>query len=319
MPGLPPPRHAITSSASLRRLYWLIIAHPRFGLRCLRLLITILRTYILPQYTAHRRHRVALDMELDAAVPFDETWLASYLGFVRLWQGSLGWLHLRFGDRALPEMEGFIEGLGILFREAWKVFTVRDSTVANRPGPRFRADSLLIHAFDRNAYCFPSLHVMIVRYNHLRLAAAVARLGGGADAYAAEMAFLEERALRIVESIVHVKQHSLSDIPAALFLLNALGGLEGIPEADRESNLRFLDRLFLQGEHDRHGRRIREFMRALYERLHSARASGRGPHEALAGFLERYEEEVAELLRTGAAEMPAADAGPGSGADPRRD
>src|SRR6185369_12363608 len=211
MPGLPPPRHPITSAASMRRFNWILFSRPRFTLRCLRLAATILKTYVLPQYTGHRRQRVALDMELDAAVPFDETWLASYLGFVRLWQGSLGWLHLRFGDRALPEMEGFIEGLETLFREAGKVFASRDSTLASRPGPRLRPGSLLIHAFDKNSYCFPSLHVMIVRYNHLRLAAAVARLGGEAGAYAAEMAFLEERALRIVESIIHVKQHSVSD------------------------------------------------------------------------------------------------------------
>ena len=299
MPGAPPPRHPITSSASLRRFRWLLLARPRFRRLCLRLTGTILKTYILPQFTAHRRTRTALDMELDAVVPFDETWLPSYIGFVRLWQGSLGWLHLRFGDRALHEMEGFIEGLETLFREAAKVFTMRDSTLAGRPGPRLRPYSLLIHTFDRNSFCFPSLHVMIVRYNHLRLAAAVARLGGGTGACAAEIAFLEERALRIVESIIHVKQHSVSDIPAGLFLLHALGGLEGMPEADRESDLRFLERLFLQDEHGPHGRRIRAFMRALYERLHAARTSGRDAHEALAEFLGRYEEEVAALLKTG--------------------
>jgi hypothetical protein len=78
----------------------------------------MMRSYIFPQFSAHRRVRVALDMELDATVPFDETWLECYMGFVRLWQGSLGWLHLRFGDRALPEMEGFITGLESLFLEA---------------------------------------------------------------------------------------------------------------------------------------------------------------------------------------------------------
>jgi hypothetical protein len=299
MPGALPPRHPITSAASLRRFHWLLIARPRFRRRVLRLTGTILKTYILPQFTAHRRTRIALDMELDAAVPFDATWLPSYIGFIRLWQGSLGWLHARFGDRALPEMEGFIEGLDTLFREASKVFALRDSTLTGRPGPRLRPYSLLIHAFDRNSFCFPSLHVMIVRYNHLRLAAAVARLGGGPGACAEEIGFLEERALRIVESIVHVKQHSVSDIPAGLFLLHALGGLEGMPEADRESDLRFLERLFLQDEHGPHGRRIREFMRALYERLHAARATGRGAHEALADFLGRYEEEVAALLKAG--------------------
>jgi hypothetical protein len=297
MPGapLPPP---LASSASLRRFHWLLIARPRFGLRCLRLFATILRTYIFPQFTAFLRKRIPLDTELDAVVPFDETWLSCYLGFVRLWQSSLGWLHLRFGDRALPEMEGFIAGLETLFLEAAKVFVLQDSTLAGRPGPRLRPGSLLIHAFDRNAYCFPSLHVMIVRYNHLRVAAAVARLCDEDGACSAELAFLQERALRIVESIIHVKQHSVSDIPAALFLLHALGGEDGMPQADREADSRFLESLFLQAGHEKHGSRLRSFMLALYDRLHGARAEGRGAHAALVDFLGRYEEEVAALLRT---------------------
>ena len=297
MPGVPPPRHPLTSGAAWRRLHWLVLTRPRFALRCLMLLGTVLRTYVLPQYTAHRRPRVPLDMELDAAVPFDPTWLGCYMGFVRLWQGSLGWLHLRFGDRALPEMEGFLAGLESLFLEAHKVFSARDSTLASRPGPRLSPDSLVIHLFDRNARCFPSLHVMIVRYTHLRMAAAVARLCDERGACAAELAFLEERALRIVESIVHVKQHSLSDIPAALFLLHALGGSGEVPRGDREGDARFLARLFLQAEHGDRGGRMREFMRALYERLQAARAAGRSPHEALSGFLARYDEEVSALLK----------------------
>jgi hypothetical protein len=295
-----------------------VIARPRFGKRCLRLTATILKAYLLPQFTAHRRARVPLDMELDAAVPFDASWIACYLGFVRLWQGSLGWLHRRFGDRALPEMEGFIEGLEALFLEAWKVFSARDSTLAGRPGPRLRPDSLLIHLFDRNAYCFPSLHVMIVRYNHLRLSDAVRRLCDEEGACAAELAFLEERALRIAESIVHVKQHSLSDIPAALFLLHDLGERPGMPPADREGDLRFLARLFPQAEHGPRGERMRAFMRALYGRLHAARAEGRGAHETLAAFLERYPEEVAALLRSAEAGLEAeggrtVQGGPGAG------
>lgn len=292
MPGSRPPAHPITSAANLWRLHWVLVRHPRVGRRYLRLILTIARTYFLPQFGARARARVALDMELDHAMPFDETWLECYLGFVRLWQGSLGWLHLRFGDRALPEMTAFLDGLESLFLEARKVFAVRDSTLASRPGPRLRPESLLIHLADRNSFCFPSLHVMIVRYNSLALAGAVARLAPGTG-HAGEIAFVEERALRIVESIVHVKQHSISDIPAGLFLLHALGGTGGVPVGDREGDVRFLEALFREGAH---GERARGFMRRLYHRLHRVREEGKGPHAALLEFLERYETEVGELL-----------------------
>lgn len=294
MPGSRPPDHPITAPASLARLHWALIRHPRFGARYLRLLGTIIRTYFLPQYGARERARVELDFDLDHAVPFDPTWLDCYLGFVRLWQGSLGWLHLRFGARAEPEMIAFVDGLETLFREARRVFERRDSTLTSRPGPRPAFASLLIHLADRNSFCFPSLHVMIVRFNSLALAGAVARLAPGGD-HSAELAFVEERALRIAESIVHVKQHSVSDIPAGLFLLHALGGEGSVPEGDSARDLRFMEALFRQADHGENGARLRAFMAGLYARLQRARGAGLGPHQALLEFLERYKEEIREL------------------------
>jgi hypothetical protein len=192
-------------------------------------------------------------------------------------------------------MLAFLDGLETLFLEARKVFAVRDTTLASRPGPRLRFMSLLIHLVDRNSFCFPSLHVMIVRYNAMALAGAVSRLAPAAD-HGPELAFLEERALRIVESIIHVKQHSVSDIPAGLFLLHALGGTGAVPAGEREDDWRFMEALFLQAEHGVRGMRLRSFMRRLYARLHTARDGGRGPHEALVDFLDRYGEEAAALL-----------------------
>jgi hypothetical protein len=213
---------------------------------------------------------------------------------MRLWQGTLGWLHRRFGDAALPEMLAFMEGMETLFLEARRVFARRDSTLGSRPGPRPNAASLVLHLADRNSFCFPSLHVMIVRYNALRLARALERLGRQGEDFAAELAFLEERSARITESILHVKQHSISDIPAALFLLHHLGGRGEVPPGDRDADARFLASLF-QG--DAHGTGSRDYMAAVSARLHAAAEEGAGPHDVLVDFLEKYEEEVKRLLR----------------------
>ncbi|MDB5047402.1 MAG: hypothetical protein JWO30_473 [Fibrobacteres bacterium] len=305
MPGRKPPDHPITSAASVLRLYWIVFRNPRFRRRYLRLIGNIFRIYFKPQFFRRRGHtRIPLDMELDGLVPFDPTWLPCYLGFVRLWVGSLGWLHVRFGDRALPEMEAFVAGLETLFLEAHKIFSQRDSTVASRPGPLPSLESLIIHLSDRNSFCFPSLHVMIARYNARRIGASLDRLGGPGEDFSAEKAFLEERALRIVESIIHVKQHSLSDIPAGLFLLHTLSAEGEARNGDEaEDDLRFLERLFLEAEKTEpgadgeRGRKLRSFMGAMYRRLHHAHRSGRNPHAVLLDFLGNYREEVGILLK----------------------
>lgn len=299
MPGSKPPAHSITSAASVARLCWILLRRPRFCMLGLRLVGSIFRTYFLPQFIRPKgRKIIALDMELDALVPFDPTWLPCYMDFTRLWTGSLGWMHRRFGDRAIPEMEGFIIGLESLFLEAHKVFRDLDSTVSTRPGPRANLHSLIIHLADRNALCFPSLHVMIVRYNARRVAAAVNRLKGPGEDFTEDLAFLEERSLRIVESIIHVKQHSLSDIPAGLFLLTALGLSGNAQGGISVEDLRFMERLFRESGKEAHGGKLRSFMLKLYLRLHHARTGGRDPHIVLLDFLEQYEEEVAELLKS---------------------
>jgi hypothetical protein len=303
MAGSKPPPHPITSAASVLRLYVVLAREPRFRGPYLRLLRTIFRTYFLPQFRHRSGHvKVRLDLALDALVPFDATWLPCYLGFVRLWVGSLGWLHRRFGDRALPEMIGFVTGLERLFLEASRIFSVRDSTLASRPGPRAHPDSLVIHLTDRNSFCFPSLHVMIVRFNARWLAGALDRLGGAQGSFAAEKAFLEERSARIIESIIHVKQHSLSDIPAGLFLLHAVGASDGDPSAGaREGSglaaalaedYRFMESLFKAPEQAECGESIRTFMQDMYLRLHESWSAGKPAHEVLLEFLGDYERAV---------------------------
>ncbi|MEO6098503.1 MAG: hypothetical protein ABIW76_23655 [Fibrobacteria bacterium] len=311
MAGSKPPPHPITSAASVVRLYVLLLREPRLRRPYLRLLRTIFRTYFLPQFRRKPGHvKVRLDLALDALVPFDPTWLPCYLGFVRLWVGSLGWLHRRFGDRALPEMVGFVAGLERLFLEASRIFSVHDSTLSSRPGPHAHPDSLVIHLTDRNSFCFPSLHVMIVRFNARWLAGALDRLGGPDGPFAAEKSFLEERSARIIESIIHVKQHSLSDIPAGLFLLHAAGvsgayaPLAGKGEAaglaaTLADDYKFMESLFRAPEQADCGESIRAFMQDMYLRLHGSRSAGKAAHEVLLEFLGDYEREVGVPLHTG--------------------
>jgi hypothetical protein len=294
----PAPAHPITSTASLVRLALVLVAHPRLGIRFLRVLWTTWRRFFLPQsgpWRSARTRQVAMD--LDRHFRFDAAWYPCYMGFTRLWMGSLGWLHRRFGRRAVPDIEAFLAGLETLFVEAHKVYARCQSTVSG-PGLRPAGTPLAIRLFDPNLHCLPSTHVMIVGYNAWRLAAILGRLRGPGEDFAAEAAFVRDRAQRVVESIVHVKQHSLGDIAPALLLLDSLGF-----GPSREANLDFLDGLFHHLP-AAEGEPVRAFLKAAYERLSDRREAGEAAVPLLLAFLENYDREVESLL-AGPASEPA--------------
>ncbi len=277
--------------SSQARLCVLLVLAPGAGLRFLRVLWTTWFRFFLPQYGPWRAERVrTVAMALDAGIPFDASWYPTYMSFTRLWMGSLGWLHRRFGRRALPDIAAFLAGIETLFVEAHKVYSRCQSTMAQGAPVRPAGTPWAIRLLDPNLHCFPSTHVMIVGYNAWALAGILDRLGGPGGDFAAEKAFLLDQASRVVESIVHVKQHSLGDIAPALMLLDALGHGPG-----REGALGFLDGLFphLPGPQ---GAEVRAFLKAAYERLEAGRAAGQDAALLLVDFLEEYEREIAELV-----------------------
>lgn len=272
------------------RLAQVLILRPRLGLLFLRVLWTTWTRFFLPQYGPWRTGRTRkVAMELDGLFRFDGSWYPCYMGFTRLWMGSLGWLHRRFGRKSIPDIQAFLIGLESLFIEAHKVYAKCQSTVsvskARPPGT-----PLAIRLFDPNLHCFPSTHVMIVGYNAYRMAAILNRFKGSEEDFGPEKEFLLDAARRVVESIVHVKQHSLGDIAPALMLLDSMGY-----GPNREGILEFLDGLFPHLPEDQ-GPAVRNFLKAAYERLEDRREAGEMPVPLLIAFLDNYDREVAALL-----------------------
>lgn len=286
----PPPDHAITSTASLLRLARVLCTHPSLAGHFLRVLWTTWTRFFLPQYRPWRTGRPRqVAMELDGLFPYDASWYPCYMGFTRLWMGSLGWLHRRFGPRSVPDIAAFLAGLESLFLEAYKVYARCQSTMS-RSGARPAGTPLAIRLFDPNLHCFPSTHVMIVAYNAYRMSEILDRLKAPHEDYSAESAFLLDQARRVVESIVHVKQHSLADIAPAFLLLHSLGFCP-----DREGVADFLDGLF---PHLPPGQAamVRAFLKAAHDRLDQERAKGKPLVAVLVSFLDDYDREMEFLL-----------------------
>jgi len=301
--------HPITSLASLLSLAGLFVTRPGTGLLFLRVLATTWSRFFLPQYGPWRTGRVRkVAMDLDSGFLFDAAWYPTYMGFTRLWSGSLGWLHRRYGRRALPDIRAFLLGLESIFVEAHKVYSRCQSTVSGSP-IRPKGTPLAIRLFDPNLHCFPSTHVMIVGYNAWNLATILDRLKGPDDDHAAEKEFLLDEARRVVESIIHVKQHSLGDIAPALVLLDSMGF-----GPRRDGILGFLDGLFPHLPADRRDA-VRAFLKAAYRRLETRREAGALVIPLLVDFLEDYDREVALLVKECAQEPRSASDIPGSQVD----
>jgi hypothetical protein len=158
-----------------------------------------------------------VDHPLDERIPFLPSRVGIYLDFIFFWIRAADFLLVQIGKRALSFTCQFINGMGDLYFTASKVYSKNVSTT-KRPlylsHPRF----LLIHFLDPHLLCIPSLHVMIVirAYTHFR---SILRSLGAEDRYSTQITEMRKGALRITDSVMYVKQHSINCISAAMYAM----------------------------------------------------------------------------------------------------
>jgi hypothetical protein len=231
--------HSITSSQAARML----LSDWRMVRRWLFLIWEGFHHFFLPQWRSvlWPRHRLvaALSHPLDAEIPFRPREVVTYLGYITFWFKTLRWFYDRIGAPALPDIRRSMDEVFLLYREAGAVYRRCQSTTSTRaPLPRHPYFAL-IYLVDPHLACIPSLHVLLICHNELGAARILRRHGlRGEEARRLREAVRAE-ALRIVEAVLLVKQHSLIDVAPSLFLLTAL-----FPEYRREEVADFVGQLF---------------------------------------------------------------------------
>ena len=185
---------------------------------------TIIRTFFIPQYQGRLRIKkrivVNVDHELDKLIPFSTDYIKIYMSFTHLWIKSIFFIYLEFGKKSLPLINQYIKDIGRLYINSFDVSNKCQSTTT-RPGSGMNIPLKLIHWVDPHLHCVPSLHVMIVCFNHLRIDTLIKTLSDNAASYSAEIDYLGNQAVQITNSILFMKQHSINCIPAGLFALSA--------------------------------------------------------------------------------------------------
>ena len=247
-----------------------------------RYLVVVWRDFFWPQYhlRAFPRGRVIVPVDgaLDARIPFRPEIYPKYLSFVSLWIDTLGFTRARAGAAAFPLWLQFLEGLEALYLDAGAISKAHPTTTtrpAGLRGPRMA----LIKWVDPHYHCLPSLHILVIAYTHLKYQEWRPLLGQGPEAGAWDD-YLRKEMLEIAESVLYVKQHSVSCIAGSLFFLTAR-----FPEADEAFAEAFIQALF-EAENDVPAEEIRAFIGALYrELLRRHRAEGVPAAQVLTEFI----------------------------------
>lgn len=185
---------------------------------------TLATKFFIPQHQRRlrvkKRQIVNVDHELDKLIPFSANYLKIYMSFSPLWIKSIYFIYREFGNKSLPLIAEYINSIARLYQNGFDVSNNCQSTTT-RPYSGRNIQLKLIHWADPHLHCVPSLHVMIVCFNHLRIGSIIKELTDGTKEYEKELDYLGEQAILITNSILYMKQHSINCIPAGLFALSA--------------------------------------------------------------------------------------------------
>jgi len=206
------------------------------------------------------------------------------MSFSHLWIKSIYFLYREFGNRALPLIEQYIKTIDQLYKNGFEI-SDRCQSTTTRPGSGRHIKLKLIHWADPHLHCVPSLHVMVVCFNHLRISSLIKELAGGTAGYEGELEYLKNQAVHITNSILYMKQHSINCIPAGLFALSeecreftdayAYNLVEELTKINQDSIARFSE--------------ISEYITNLYKDFQELSKSSTN-REILINFLLKYQE-----------------------------
>lgn len=218
------PREYYRSFIGPHRFLWLALTTPCLLGPALKVALAALRQFFLPQFqTAIFRTRsvVYVDHPVDRAIPFMPSLVSLYMSFIPLWMNAVYWLNRRYGKAADVHLAAFLESIARLYDEAGSIYLRCHSTTV-RPRRLPNLGCAMIQVLDPHLNCIPSLHVTIV-FGAWMLAGEVAVALDDADEPRAKdwLASLYTHALRIAETTMLMKQHSVNCVGASLWYLHA--------------------------------------------------------------------------------------------------
>lgn len=233
---------------------------------------------------------VHVDHKLDAQIPFIPKKVNIYLDFIWFIARTLNMLFAKIEEqKAVDALAGFENFFTELYKKAGSVYSTV-LTTTDRPKyfgtPRF----VLIHAFDPHLLCVPSLHVSIVAGTY----AFVRKIFEQCDINSYEKKEILEKslfgALRITESVLFVKQHSINCVAGALYMLTTAHPQGFWTEKDTEN---FVDLLFKDSNDifPSDVIEIRDYIKETYKKLLKDREKSQTWQQPIYNWIKNYKEQ----------------------------
>jgi hypothetical protein len=221
----------------------LIARHRRLLPRGMELAWAGVTEFFLPQFETRLfpglRPVVTLAHPVDERMPFRPQRLRFYLGYMGLVLRTLGFIHASCGPAAQPDIARMLRELCRLYYLSGAVYRRCQSTTSHRLPLQANPYSLLIRLFDPHLHCVPSLHILAVCYNYWAAREVLCRRLPADHPALACVSELFDIAVRITETVLLVKQHSVLDIAPSLFLLS-----RAVPGYDDAEVERFVGAVF---------------------------------------------------------------------------
>ena len=168
-----------------------------------------------------KRPVINVETDIDDKIPFVPDHVDTYLDFVNFFVQPMDMLKKRLGyKRASQYLCLYLKFLTRIYRNSSLIYRFC-LTTTTRPkyykSHKFRT----IHFFDPHLLCVPSIHVAIAAGTYAWFKQCF-KIGifpkEEAEQYLEE---IRNKAVRIVESVLFIKQHSVNCIPLALYMLSS--------------------------------------------------------------------------------------------------
>ncbi len=214
------------SSFSWLRCYFVLLTRPDTVKSAYSFLYTVTKNYLglqfLKKWGFLRIPVVNVQTSVDDKIPFTPYRVHTYLHFVNFWLEPLSMLMTRFGiKKSVPYCTKFLDLIKKVYAEAGRIYRFRLSTT-DRPDYNDMKEFRNIHRWDPHLLCVPSLHIAIIVlccFYFRNLFASDEFTQEERDQWNGE---LYEGTVRIAESVLYIKQHSVHCVPAALYMMTRI-------------------------------------------------------------------------------------------------